>query len=1054
LLALQQFVYALGKTLVMGRASIAASIVAAAFVTQIQAAPIRARSVIIAVEKNSEGVADIAVIVDGAPIGNTDQNGALRFSATPGLHRAVLNRAGAMIGFTEFRIGDDQATEILFTLPENLGEPRVEHDIYAVTNPERINVSGIVTNASGAPISGATIAVADAGTSVTTAANGAFSLQLPRGDYALTVTASGSTPQTLENVHVSPLLTQSLSISLVATATKTADKSSVTLDGVTVKGRYKRSSTAQKERLATSVVDAVTAEEIAAAGDSNASESLKRVTGLSVQDGVVVVRGLGDRYSTTLVNGAEIPSFNPSRRVVSADVFPSEFIGGLTVQKTYSADLPAEFSGGVALIETRPLPDYRTGSIQLKVGGNTQTTFSPVLTYRGSESDYLGFDGGQRALPSAYNGITNGGNVAFNALPQSQRGLLLQALPDLFDLRRIDDAPVDFGGSLSYGDVFSLGGSQKLGFQISGLYDTDFRFRRELRNDFQSVDGNAVASRDRELLQRSEQKFETGASSAIGYAFDKQNSVQLVTLLSRQTEKGAFFGRGQDFENVLDQQRVTLDYVESQLLSNQLTGKNRIDSLGNLGIKWQFGYSTADRDVLDRRTYEYVRALQSGANDAPYALALGPANEGVEPRRTFEYLSDKTLDGGVDFSLPVTLNDNFSGSFKFGFRATRRDRDFSSVRLGYQSFAGQRSDLFQAARLAPSPESILIPLFFGPGGFDLIEVNSLIAQGGNANIYSGTHDINAVYALADIFSGSTFEVQAGARLESSKIDVLTGNPNLGATLNSKLDDTDILPSLNATWFVSNQQQLRIGVSQSVNRPQFRELTPVEFLDPDTRFLTSGNPNLRSAKLTNYDLRYEHYWSSNTTSSVALFYKDIKNPIEFNIGSTSGGDAVRSFSNARSAYDYGVEFDGRYDFGGLRTIAPVLTHFYVSGNASLIKSRAQLNNGESRRLQGQSKYVANATLGYDAPTSRTNVALLFNIFGDRIAEVGFSGLPNAIEKSYPLLDFNFRQGIGRSWEFGLKVRNLLDPNIRIRQGNGIQREYQLGVSGQLSLKYQF
>ena len=265
-------------------------------------------------------------------------------------------------------------------------------------------------------------------------------------------------------MRASPLLGGPLAVSVAAETPATAAKpgsGATALGTVTVKGVIKRQSAVTKERVATSVIDSVSAEEIAAAGDSNAGEAIRRVTGVSVQNNVVVVRGLGDRYSTTLVNGAEIPSFNPSRRVVSVDAFPSEFLGGLTVQKTYSADLPGEFSGGVALIETRPTPDFEAGSIKLNVGGNTQTTLSPVLTYQGSDFDYLGFDGGQRDLPGAYRDVTNNGANTLGGATLADRRALLQSLPNLFDLQRIDKAPADFGGSLSYGNVYKLKARRK-----------------------------------------------------------------------------------------------------------------------------------------------------------------------------------------------------------------------------------------------------------------------------------------------------------------------------------------------------------------------------------------------------------------------------------------------------------------------------------------------------------------------------------------------------------------------------------------------------------------
>ncbi|WP_293373504.1 TonB-dependent receptor [Nevskia sp.] len=1050
----------------MTRARLATSLLAIAVVSQVDAAQVAPGEVSIAVIRNSEAVAGLNVVVDGKPVGVTDANGRLNFMAVGGLHRVVLNRGDKAVAFSEFRLGDADAAEIAVTLPADVGDAKVERDIFDTRAAALAEIKGTVADTAGRPLAGVSVSAAGTSASTATDASGAFNLRVPRGEYTVKVAPTGGTAQDITGVRASPLLGGPLAVSVAAAAapeTTTAGTKAggaAALGTVTVKGVVKRQSTVTKERVATSVIDSVSQEEIAAAGDSNAGEAIRRVTGVSVQNNVVVVRGLGDRYSTTLVNGAEIPSFNPSRRVVAVDAFPSEFLGGLTVQKTYSADLPGEFSGGVALIETRPTPDFQTAAIRVNAGGNTQTTLAPVLTYQGSDFDYLGADGGQRDLPAAYRDATNNGANGLNGATPADRLSLLQSLPNLFDLQRIDKAPADFGGSLTYGNVFKLGGTQKFGFQLTGLYDTNFRFRREQRGSFTAGGGGGqdVSRQDVEELQRSEQTFETGGTLGLGYEYSKQHKVDFVTLLSRQTQKGAFFGRAvaSDAGFSTDQERITLDYVEGQLLTNQLTGKHNLVDVGGLKVKWQAGYSIADRDVLDRRTYGRFRAV---GTDEPFLIGFGQSGEASEPRRTWEFLQDKTLDLGVDLSLPFEFSDDLRGDLKWGVRGTRRDRDFESVRFAYSSPATQRSELFRTLQFVPSLENVLTPTFFGSGGFDLTDLNVSIRGGGNANVYDGSQDINAFYVLSDVFVGDQFEIQAGARIENSTIAVETGDPAGGATVNSRLADSDILPSLNATWFISRQTQVRLGLSQSLNRPQFRELAEVDFLDPETRFLTVGNSQLVSAKLTNYDLRFEQYWSNTKAASIGVFYKDIRDPIEFNIDASSGNQVVRSFQNANSAKDYGIELDARYDLGILKGITPLLQFAYVAGNFSRIESEVSLPNGGKRQLQGQSNYLVNATLGYSNPASRTDATLLFNIFGDRLAEVGINDLPNSTEKSYPVLDFNIRQGIGQHWQVGIKARNILNPRIDIEQGqfNGqaaLQRSYKLGRSGQISLQYQF
>jgi Outer membrane receptor proteins, mostly Fe transport len=834
--------------------------------------------------------------------------------------------------------------------------------------------------------------------------------------------------------------------------------SSTSLEGVTIKGVHTekaRGKSLSRERLSGGVVDAISKEEIILYGDSNASDVARRVTGISVQDDVIVVRGLGNRYSNTLVNGAAIPSPDPSRRVISLDLFPTDLLGDFAIQKTYSPMFPGDFGGGVTLIDTRPIPPKLQGRLRVGVGANSQTTFSPFLTYPGSVTDPLGADSGFRAIPPYAATLTHNGQIPLNDFSTAQVGQVSSSLKNVWNPQVMEAAPVDSKLGIRVGDRYSGPGQSKFGYEFAAVYGNQWRYRNELQNVLRN-EGNAVGIDDTQNLQRNEQTITSGGLLDLGFEFNPDHSIELVSLLARNTLKGTYYADATAFGEQLDQRRVTLDWIESQLISEQLTGKHHLALLGGMDAKWQVVYSTASRDVLDRRTYQYTRNAQTGQGDGLYRLALGRTSEGTEPRRLWEFLDDRTLDLGPDFSIPLNLSETWTGSFKLGGRATLRHRDFNSVRWGYVSTGG-RDPSFEAILALPSPEAILRPEFYGPGGFQLINVNSLIAQGGNANVYTADQDIYAGYGMFDLFAGSSFEIQLGTRYEASRIDVVTGDPAQGATVPSRLDNGNFLPALNATWFISQRQQLRFGVSKTVNRPQFRELTPVEFLDPETRFLTTGNPDLQQADIVNLDTRWEYYWEDDTGVSVAAFYKRFDKPIEVNIRSTSGGLPVRSFFNVPSATDYGLELDGRAGFSnlGLSTAgAPWLSRFYVGGNLALIQSQVKLQNGGTRQLQGQSPWVVNTNLGYSDRAAGTEAVLLFNMFGDRIAEVGFDGLPNAIQRSYPILDFNLRQRFGKSWLAALKLRNLLDPKIRVEQGNQIQRAYQLGISGELSLQYRF
>lgn len=1005
----------------------------------------------IAAFRGTEGVAGLEVSLDGKVVGTTDTAGKLLITATPGLHLLVLNGPNGRVASTEFRLGDKDAGEIAIALPAQ-GEGRAEVAVFDTQNLALVDVTGKVSEASGAAAAGATVTAVGLGTTTKTDAQGNFALKLPRGSYTLEVQQGGNSKQ-FSGVSASPLLASSaLALQLDAPAATTAG-GATQLNKVVVRAPFRPTTAVAVERQATAVVDTVTKEEISIAGDSDAGEALKRVTGVTVQDDVIIVRGLGDRYSTTLLNGAEIPSPNPSRRVISLDIFPTELLGGLTVQKTYTANLPGDFSGGVALIQSLPIPNVNKGSIELEVGGNSQTTFGRTLTYRGSTGDFFGTDSGIREIPDSVQGLTNNGVTRVDQLSQAERGQVVSALPNIWDLRLVETTAPDVGVSLGYGGNYKGFERAKIGYQLVGFYDNKTRFRREERNDLRS---SGAAQSDVDVIdaarqQRSEQTIDTGLAGSVTAEFGKTDRIDFITLLSRNTEKSAFFTEAISNLNFLREDRRTqLDFVESQLLSNQLTGNHKFASLGNFEAKWQVGYSNAERDVLDRRTYSIFR--NPGSGDGLFRLAVN-AGEGVSPQREYEFLKDDTIDLGLEGKLPVNLTESVKTDFKAGLRSTRRSRDFNTVRYSYTNGLGQDSDAFNAARLAPSLEQILVPQLFGSDGFDIRSALTQGIGGGNSEAYTGDHDIDAFYVAADTEFGEQFSADVGVRIEKSEINVITGDPRQGQTTPALLDGTDVLPAVNLTYKLNRKQQLRAAYSQTVNRPQFRELADVQFLDPETRFISFGNPALEQAEINNYDLRFEQYWAADKAVSVAVFYKDFTNPIEVFIRSDSTGNPQRSFLNSPSAKDYGIEFDGRYRLDALKDYAALFNRLYLAGNFALIESEVDVGNGQTRELQGQSPYIVNLTLGYTVP-GKTDVALLFNTFGDRILEVGFLGLPNAIEQSYPLLDFNVRHSFTPSWRGAFKVRNLLDPEIEVLQGDTAQRRYKLGVSAQASLEYQF
>lgn len=671
------------------------------------------------------------------------------------------------------------------------------------------------------------------------------------------------------------------------------------------------------------------------------------------------------------------------------------------------------------------------------------------MSYLGSESDWTGFDGGVRDIPSVAADLTNGGSIPLSDLSAAQREVVAESLLPIYDIRVVQAMPIDGGGSVSIGDRISRFDFAEIGYQLSALYDSEWRFRREEQGTFR-LEGSDVRPFEEELIERSEQTIDSGVIGGLTFEFNEDHMVGYTALMSNQTLKGTYFSEGEIVDEGREIRDVTLDWIETQLLSHQIRGEHTFHDLFErarpLDVQWQAVTSSATRDVLDRREYSYSRRPTTQNANPIFEFVSGTASgTGGQPlTRTWEFLEDDNLDLGVDFSLPMDFSSNVTGEMKAGLRRTDRERDFNQVRWQFRAVGGGSStdeDFLQTFSF-PSPAQILRPDTIGPSTsfdsdahFDLFTAQSILVGNQRADIFSAEQTVDAVYILGDYYIGEKWRLQGGARQERSEITVANSNVDGSASPGARLKDTDLLPAINATYFLDDRQQVRFGYSETVNRPQFRELSPIEFRDPETRRLTQGNPNLEQANIQNLDFRYEFYWARSEGFTASAFYKQIDNPIEVVIG-PSGEGGFRSFQNVSEANNYGIEFDLRTEFDELEKYANWLSYTYAAANLTFIESEIKVNDPNSvltnpdRELQGQSPWIVNLTLGLSEPGRRTDVALLFNVFGERIIEAGVSGLPDAIEESVPTLDFNLRQGIGQNWRVGLKFRNLLDPDIEV------------------------
>lgn len=995
----------------------------------------------------------VTVELDGEQLGETDELGALDLVIGAGTHEFNFSRSGRVVATVPFDLSERQSAEISVTLLGLGREPRVQLRQFEGSQGVA-TVGGTVYDPSGNPLGGATVTVPGQQAEAVTGADGSFTVQMARGVFDLRIDHPEYPALTLPGVRALASIEGSLDIVLRSAAAATGG-----VEELVVTGRYIPDTAIANERSAESVLDVITAKEISLAGDSTAADALQRVTGVTIQKDLPVVRGLNDRFSTTLLNGAEIPSPDPSRRAIGLDIFPTDLIGGISVQKTYTPDLPADFSAGAIRIETRGVPEELEGSVSASVGYNTRSTTERGLIYQGGDRDDLGYDDGTRDIPNIAATLTNSGRTPLSQLTPAQNEQVAESLPNNYNIMGSELDP-DFGFAATLGGRATLG-DVPVGARLALQYDNKWRFRREARASFTNITSGGLFGEDSEL-QRTENTVTTGAMLGATAELDPRNTINLLSLLSRISVDGTFFEEGFNINESRDFRSLTLEWSESQLLSNQLSGSHELDWLGGFAADWQVSFSNAERDEPGTREYTYSRP--AGVDDV-FRLATGPGEAGLPPVWSWEFLDEDTLDAGLNLAFPAELFSNWTGEWKVGVGAVQRERDYEIVRWRFALApgAGVNDPFFFETFAFPSPEMILIPERIGPNGFQLVNASTAAAGGANADNYQGEHDILSTYLMGDFYIGSAYRLQAGARIEASDLSVTTSSlTTQGAIGEGRIDETDVLPAVNFTWFLNDESQLRLAASKTLNRPQFRELSPAPFRDPETRFEAVGNPNLDQAEILNFDIRYERYWSNDEGFTIAAFYKDFSDPIEvITLGGGSDDRGVRSFANADGAELYGVEMDARYNFASLAPNTPFFSNMYIAGNLALIESEVEVSASDlgvstnsKRRLQGQSPWVGNVTFGYSNPEREIDAVLLVNAFGERITEAGINGVPDAEEQTATQLDFNYRQALFDNWMLGVKFRNLLDSKIEVEQGNTIQRSYRTGRTYSLSLDYRF
>ncbi len=995
--------------------------------------------------KQGVPVSGADVLSNGDLIGLTNKLGAFHIQLAEGWHELVVNYQGLQLKELNLKLVADERIRII------LAQPSAEFPVASdIESSEGIRIIGVdktqelassemgvlkgsvMSYQGNIPVPGVRVFISGVAGAVKTDADGNYTVNVPVGEYSISFVHPEFSTQIYKNIVVNKGVATTRSAELTPVGEELDE---FVVVAPSIEGGFK--ALADEKRQSSSVKAVIGAKQMSNAGASDAAGALKRVTGLTLIDGkFIFIRGLGERYSSTLLNGANLPSPDPTRRVVPLDLFPTGVLSGIVIQKTYSPDMPGDFSGGVVQLRTLgKIPEEPESNISIDIKYNSNTTHKRGLVYEGGSTDFIGFDDGSRKLPGLVDIETNGG-----VKPGQLSELAAQSFLQLYHATP-STLPPGIGFDVFFSDVFEpLDADYGWGYNFSFGYDNNWDLREETRNTYSGDGKGGVVLENQTNRTRTENEISMGGLANFILEVGESHRYESNTILTRQTTDTVVRDEGFLSENEITIRDTILEWRETQLISQQFRGEHQYSAFNDLELNWSATLSQARRDVPFTRYYRYVES------DAVFSLTSSNVHQ-----IRYETLTDNTADFALNLSYP--LYDLF-GTFttlKLGVSSIKKDRESQILRFNWLSPNNIDRSVFQH----DNPENIFTDDNIGADGFRLFNSTQ------PTDNYVAEQSLMSMYLMADMVVNNEWSFMAGARVEDNEQTVTTfelANPDEAVV--GEVISQDVLPAASFTWAFNEKMQLRGAASSTLNRPDFKELSSAPYIDPITRDVMIGNPNLKQAEVTNLDLRWEWYLTHFEGMSVSLFYKDFINPIE-KTKLAGGGDAdVFSFINAAAATNAGIELEGRAWLS--RFFGSSLRGIYVESNLSLIDSSVDLGTeatiltSSNRPLQGQAPWIVNLTLGYENLVSQSKATLLFNMAGEYIVNVGAKGIPDAYSQPIPTLDFVYKKSFFRgrqdNLQLSIKLQNILNPDIEVLRGGELERSYNKGVNLSVQLEY--
>lgn len=896
-------------------------------------------------------------------------------------------------------------------------------------NSGRASVNGVVKDDTGTPIPGVTV-VAQREQSqpsvAVTDGEGQFRIEdLIPGAYRIEAVLDGFQPV---KTSVKLVTGQKLDV-----AFKMIAAFGETVEVVADVPKTGEVSILESRREAAVVSDSISAEEIRRTPDSSAAGVVERLTGITLLgDKYVFVRGLGERYSGTTINGSTVPTTETEKRVVPLDLFPAKLLDSVSVVKTYTPDKPGDFGSGVVEMTTTQFPSAATLRLSLGTGYQSRTTGEPFRRYAGGLNRIgSGGQGLPSSVPSQF--LQRQSILNPDGYTPQELEVIGEALIGNWTGSETSSASPSTDFSLTYGDTFG-----RLGVVVSAVSNHGYDSVDEEQRFFGLDASNTLVPFNDYALNSNRETASTGLVGNFSARLNDQNLLFLNSVLTRDASSEDRFQEGLQTNSGGEIRDYRVRYQLEEILSLRLRGEHSLSGpgIGSL-VDWSVAHSDASNES-DLRENVY-RESDPGV----FVMQTGFADSGK-----LEYfdLADEVEQAGLSYtSFFAATSGTMSGSLKGGIDRLQRTRDFSARRFRFTTSNHQQFDL------TLTPDEIYTAANIGPTGFELREIT------GVNDAYDAEHTIDAGFLMADTTFGR-WRFIGGARYESSDQSVITFNPfDVENEVESIHENNDVLPSLNVVYQLAPRTNLRIAYGRSLNRPEFRELSPFTFTEVAGGRSVAGNPDLKQATLDSYDVRWETFPTSGEVIAASAFYKIIDQPIERIIQPTT--DFRQSFVNADRATLWGLEVEFRRS---LESILPALRLWSVNVNFAHIHSNVTVGEHQlsvvtntERPLEGQSDQVANAALQFYHPQWGTMARVLGSYSGERLTDVGAFGLPDIYESSFLSFDFVLSQSLGplfKGLEIKLAATNVLDEKREFTQGGEIQRLFDPGRKVSLSLSY--